>query len=574
MGVTCAPRIGAVLRLGAAIAACASVMTQPDGAAAAGTASQAFTTSGEHAFAVPAGVTSVQVTLVGGNGAAGLESHNGYRAPGGAGRIVVATLAVSPGETLFAEVAGDGGTAGAGGYGGGGTGEVPGLGGGGGGGGGGASDVRTCATAQSPASCSGGSSLASRLVVAAGGGGGGGPGGETENPSASYEGGTGGEGDDSGADGAPDQLALGGGGGRQGGQTAPGAAGGDSEVEATAGQIGRGGNGGQGYAGGGGGGGGGIFGGGGGGGGRVVVENPNVFSAAGGGGGGGGSGVPSGASGVSSFSLAQPVPGSQPAITFTWTLPPPASVTGAPSAVTSSAATLTGTVNPDGSSIVACEFTISPAPSSGASVPCTQQVGAGSTPHAISAPVAGLAAATAYTVTLVASSAQGTSTGAPVTFTTAAESNASTAGLASGHAGAGLTVTGLTLSPTRFRRGRHAARLTRTKAVATATTLTFALSEAATVTLTFEQARAGALVGHTCGARKGSRRKGRPCTRYTLIPGDVRESAHAGTDRIDFQGVLDGGKALSPGAYRVSLSARAGGAAAATAQHPTFTLLK
>jgi hypothetical protein len=34
----------------------------------AATASQAFTTFGEHAFVVPTGVTSVQVSLVGGTG--------------------------------------------------------------------------------------------------------------------------------------------------------------------------------------------------------------------------------------------------------------------------------------------------------------------------------------------------------------------------------------------------------------------------------------------------------------------------------------------------------------------------
>ena len=154
--------LGAILALAAAAPASAV------------TSSQSYATAGEHAFVVPAGVSSVQVTLVGGNGGAGSGAQ-----PGGLPATVNATLAVTPGETLYAEVAGDGQTAAgvgefaAGGYGGGGPGggrgfltTTP-----SGGGGGGASDVRTCS--ESSSQCS---SLASRLVVASGGGGGGGEG--------------------------------------------------------------------------------------------------------------------------------------------------------------------------------------------------------------------------------------------------------------------------------------------------------------------------------------------------------------------------------------------------------------
>src|SRR5438067_6638669 len=115
--------------------------------ATASTGNQAYSAPGEHPFVVPAGVTSVQVVLVGANG--GFGTGNG----GGVGATLGATLAVTPGQTLFAEVGGNGdnavnGIAGApGGPGGGGTGG-PRLflfsGGAGGGGGGGASDVRTC----------------------------------------------------------------------------------------------------------------------------------------------------------------------------------------------------------------------------------------------------------------------------------------------------------------------------------------------------------------------------------------------------------------------------------------------
>jgi hypothetical protein len=170
--------------------------------------------------------------------------------------------------------------------------------------------------------------------------------------------------------------------------------------------------------GGGGGGGGGVYGGGGGGGGGTSVAMDLPYYAAGGGGGGGASGVTA-SLGVSGFSTDSTAEATPPSATFTWTLPAPAAVTGAVSAVTETAARLSGTVNPDGSQVTDCHFTIAPAVPSGGSVPCAQQVGAGGQPVAVGASLDGLSPATTYTVTLSASSAQGMSTGSAVQFTTA-----------------------------------------------------------------------------------------------------------------------------------------------------------
>jgi hypothetical protein len=543
-------------------------LAQPAVAAGAETASQTYSIAGEYAFMVPAGVTSLQVTLVGGNGGAGKGFSSG--GSGGIPATVTAQLAVTPGEIMYAEVAGDGeaavGAHNAGGYGGGGEGGArSGLGGTGGGGGGGASDLRTCSVSAPPAACS---TLASRLIVAGGGGGGGGQGGHPE----SSAGGNGGPADQSGSEGHSDTLGDKGGSPGQRATLVAGGEFGTPDLEcnlatgkgcATSGQLGSGGAGGSGVvAGGGGGGGGGIYGGGGGGGGGWSVG----FEAngAGGGGGGGSSGVPAGAAGVSAFSLVPTASGAQPLVQISWTMPPPAASTGAPTSVTSTSATLTGSVNPDGSQVSDCHFVVVPAPPAGATIPCVQQVGAGSTPVAVSAGVGGLAPSTTYIVTLVASSAQGTGSGAGVPFTTASVGQG---------AGGSLIVTHVVVSPARFQRGHHAATISRAKSGPIGTTVSFQLSAAASVTLRFERAQLGVLVGRRCAPVGKGHTKGRHCTRYAAISHTVVRNGHAGLDRIHFEGLLDGGTRLAPGGYRLSLSARAASGSVTAAQHPTFTLL-
>jgi hypothetical protein len=553
-----------------ATGACAGAVLTAAAAQASETASQSFTEAGEHAFIVPAGVTGVQVTLVGGDGAAGGAGGSGSHSSGGIGATVTSTLAVSPGEILFAETAGDGKASGAGGYNGGGsdarTGET-------GGGGGGASDLRTCSSTAAPSSCAAGSSLASRLLVA-GGGGGGGRGGADTGDAAIIKAGTGGEAGEPGGEGAFDTHGDAGGEGGQAGGTIPpgGAPGGHSFEPATQGQLGVGGAGGTSFASAGGGGGGGLYGGGGGGGGLQFAESGgafNVFNSGGGGGGGGGSGFAGGASGVSSFLLQSTTPGAQPAVTFTWTLPPPAASTGGPTGLTATSATLTGNVNPDGSTVTDCHFIVSPAPPSGPSVPCSQQVGAGSSPIAVTATLNGLSPRTTYSATLLAASAQGSTSGSPVTFATPAPS-----AIAGPTPGTTLTVTNLKLSTTRFRAGNRTATIAgrKRKSGRTATTISFGLSQPATVTLSFEEAEPGVLSGHRCAAVSRAHNKGKHCARYAKMPHGVARAARAGTDAITFDGVLDGGGRLSPGTYRLSLLASGAAGRASAAQHPSFTL--
>jgi hypothetical protein len=145
--------------------------------------------------------------------------------------------------------------------------------------------------------------------------------------------------------------------------------------------------------------------------------------------------------------------------------------------------------------------------------------------------------------------------------------------------GPALTVAGLSLSPSRFRRGAREATITRAsgrpkaKTLPTSTTISFGLSQPATVTLSFQAALPGVLVRGKCTAPPKGRRKGRPCTRYVAVPGAVRRAAHTGTNRIRFQGALDSRRKLALGSYRLSLTASTAAAAATAAQRPGFTLL-
>lgn len=476
---------------------------------------------------------------------------------------MTASLAVTPGETLYVEVAGNGGSAttpgsALGGFGGGsGGGEIFALFGSAasGGGGGGASDIRLCP--QAATDCQ---SLASRLIVAAGGGGGGGPGYDGSGTVAGGGGGSAGFPGAKGAnDGSGDSPGTGGGEGSTGAGGAAGSPGGGE------GALGLGGAGSDSaiVGGSGGGGGGGLYGGGGGGAGAGHLVASSGYGSGGGGGAGGSSGVPAGATGISNFANVASVHGAEPAVTISWMRPPPTVITGAASAVTSASATVTGTVDPNGSQLSDCHFVVSSA-STTTSVPCAQQVGDASTPSAVSAGLAGLAPASTYSVTLSASSAQGTASGSPVAFTTAAPATAPAAA---------ITVSNLRLSNTRFRRGTRRATISgrRAKPLPTSTTVSFTLSAPAVISLGFEAARPGVVVGHSCAAISGRHRRGRRCTRYTKVARGVTLGGHAGTDRVIFDGLLDGGARLPSGSYRLSLSIP--GSAARAPQRPTFTLL-
>jgi LPXTG-motif cell wall-anchored protein len=327
-------------------------------------------TGAEQTFAVPTGVTSLDVTAIGGAGGAGSGSYDQAwpGGSGGAGGMATATVSVTPSSTVFVEVGATGGTGGTGGTAGSafnGGGSAIGF--DSGGGGGGASDVRALAGSD-------GATLASRLVVAGGGGGGG------AGVASAYdgEGGAGGSADSPGAAGAGFPFG--------GGQPGTDAAGGNGgRGIGTSGNPGTLGSGGPSFISTGGGGGGGLYGGGSGG----AGGNSGI---AGSGGGGGSSSAPGGTVGTAAGVPSSVTITYQPPIILTTTTGTVQVGTGAQFVLTGQDAT---GASVDASALAA--LTISPDGSCSATTCTPTDVG----PHVVTATLRDLTAQATVTATAV-----------------------------------------------------------------------------------------------------------------------------------------------------------------------------
>jgi uncharacterized delta-60 repeat protein len=101
--------------------------------------------------------------------------------------------------------------------------------------------------------------------------------------------------------------------------------------------------------------------------------------------------------------------------------PPPTVATGQATNVSSNAATLNGTVNPNGFAVTGCHFEYGTSANTyGASVPCLQSPGTGTSSVPVSAPISGLNPNTTYDYRLVATGSGVTVYGNNQTLTTAA----------------------------------------------------------------------------------------------------------------------------------------------------------
>jgi hypothetical protein len=95
----------------------------------------------------------------------------------------------------------------------------------------------------------------------------------------------------------------------------------------------------------------------------------------------------------------------------------PTVTTGVASSVSTSAATLNGTVNPNRGTVSECEFEYGTSTSYGSTVPCSPSPGSGNSPVTVSGSISGLSANMTYYYRLLATNAGGSSFGAGQTFT-------------------------------------------------------------------------------------------------------------------------------------------------------------
>lgn len=117
-------------------------------------------------------------------------------------------------------------------------------------------------------------------------------------------------------------------------------------------------------------------------------------------------------------------------VTATFDFNRPVATTGGATGVSQTAATLAGTVNPNGASTT-CEFQYGTTTGYGSTVPCASAPGSGTAPVPVQAALAGLRANTQYHFRLVATNGGGTTNGANQTFRTPVDSPGAITGAAS-----------------------------------------------------------------------------------------------------------------------------------------------
>ncbi len=206
-------------------------------------------------------------------------------------------------------------------------------------------------------------------------------------------------------------------------------------------------------------------------------------------------------------------------------------------------------------------------PSVSAEVPSVvQNVAAGLSPVSLSFPLGGLRPGTVYHFHVVATNSMGSVSTPDQTFTTLP---------APTRLNPGPTLTAVRQSAERWREGGKLARISakrhKRRRPPVGTTFSFSLNEAATVTLRFSRHSSGRKVGKRCLAPSRRHRRGKRCRR-TAAAGSISFVAHAGEDRVFFDGRLSASKRLAPGRYTVAiLASNAGGSSSARL---SFTIVR
>ncbi|HEV7364119.1 MAG TPA: hypothetical protein VGN71_06965 [Solirubrobacteraceae bacterium] len=145
-----------------------------------------------------------------------------------------------------------------------------------------------------------------------------------------------------------------------------------------------------------------------------------------------------------------------------------------------------------------------------------------------------------------------------------------TNGGSNGGGSRGLALSSVSAVPRAFRLG--SALLTATLAPPVGTTISFRLSGAARAALTFSQPKTGRRVRSRCRSLTRANRRNPRCT-LPNVRGSLSVAAHAGTNRVRFQGRLSRSRRLRPGRYTLTIRATDSAGNRSGAGSTTFTIV-
>ncbi len=130
-------------------------------------------------------------------------------------------------------------------------------------------------------------------------------------------------------------------------------------------------------------------------------------------------------------------------------------------------------------------------------------------------------------------------------------------------------ITGFSQSASKWKRGGSLARVS---SVPVGTTFSFTLNEPATASLSFTRSVAGRRVRGRCIVVTHAN-AGKPRCKRNVSAGSLPVSAHAGANKVHFQGRLSSARTLQPGAYGVTIVARDSHGQQSSPQALTFTIV-
>jgi CSLREA domain-containing protein len=220
-----------------------------------------------------------------------------------------------------------------------------------------------------------------------------------------------------------------------------------------------------------------------------------------------------------------------------------------------SGTTLNGTVNPNLRDAV-YHFEFGRTTAYGSSTPATD-AGSGGSAVPATAVLTGLSPRVTYHYRLVATNGDGTSSTGDATFTTAPPSP---------------TLTNVSQSARRWKRGKSLPRISSATKIPTGTTFKFTLNETARVTLAFTQPVPGRRVGNGC-VKETKHNKHRPKCPFPAPRGSLSFTGHAGVNTVVFQGRINKHHRLAPGTYTLTITAVNSAHQSATPGRLVFTIV-